>query len=411
MRVIDRFILTIKKPCSIALLCIISLTNGYADVAVAQELIKADNASVNIQTDIGVVQISPDIQRKLSDQTMAILSDTVAEVASVMRERYPQFTDALTITISATQQNLDHVGGVIGVAQSPDEVNIEMATSFSGGLEALIRQGLKVTLLHELHHIERGWTIENNRFGPGIMTAAVNEGLAIVFAEQESGVKQSHLTYPDAVDNWVEEILALPVNAPYETWMMGTHPDGRPYIGYRTGKFIIEEAMRNGHDTIESLTNKGAYEILSHTGLIDTNASALRQLGDEFVASNQPKKAITTYRKAMLYAEQPMLQTKLEQRIALLTDPITLSGREMREIAGQYHAQRMDIRVVPDKSGLLIQLPGKPELRLYATSNSTFILLEADVSFEFLLNEDDAVTALLFSTPGGVLRLDRVTPP
>ncbi|MCC2616814.1 DUF2268 domain-containing protein [Aestuariibacter halophilus] len=409
MTVIEGFKLAIEKWCSIALLCIAIMANGCAAATAAQGLVKDENGTLTMAIDIGTVRINPDVQRLLSEQYTSMLIDTVTEVASLVREHFPQFTDQLTITIRTTQQDLDHVGGVIGIAQSPESVDIDIAASFSEELAAPIQQSLKVTLLHELHHIERGWTIENNRFGPGIMIAAVNEGLAIVFAEQVSGIKQPHLSYPDSVDKWVEEILALPVNAPYETWMMGTHPDGRQYIGYRTGKFIVEQALRSGGETIESLTEKGNYEILFQTGLIDTNPLALSKVGDDFATSNQPGKAIQAYTKAVSYAE-PALQTKIEQRIDLLTHPVTLSDTEMNELAGQYHSDRMDIKVSRDKSGLYVQLPGKPKFTLYPTDKTHFVILEADVSFEFVMDEHDAVATLLFNTPGGTHRFTPIVP-
>lgn len=55
-----------------------------------------------------------------------------------------------------------------------------------------------------------------------------NEGLATVFAEEYTGAYfDEAYSYPEDAATWLKEILALPVDADYSTWMMGEHPDGR----------------------------------------------------------------------------------------------------------------------------------------------------------------------------------------
>ena len=81
--------------------------------------------------------------------------------------------------------------------------------AYPGGLEAQLPK-LTRTMYHEMHHLARGWTILGNQFGPGIAIAAVNEGLAEVFAEIESGVELASSEYPPEADAWAREILALP---------------------------------------------------------------------------------------------------------------------------------------------------------------------------------------------------------
>ena len=110
-------------------------------------------------------------------------------------------------------------------------------------------------------------TISGNHFGPGIATAAVNEGLANVFAEQYTGVSFEAEAYPENVDEWVVEILALPTDADYGEWMF-EHPDGRQAIGYRTGRYIIHQAMANSGKTILQLSELSPDEILELAGFI-----------------------------------------------------------------------------------------------------------------------------------------------
>ena len=71
----------------------------------------------------------------------------------------------------------------------------------------------------------------------------VNEGLAVAFTEIQTGIVFESNSYPEEAKDWVKEILNLPLDASYSDWVMGEHPDGRTYIGYRTGNFLIKTAI------------------------------------------------------------------------------------------------------------------------------------------------------------------------
>lgn len=127
-----------------------------------------------------------------------------------------------------------------------------------------VQTGLASTIFHEFHHLDRGWTIEGNRFGAGIPIAAINEGLASVFAETYTGVYfDEAYGYPADVYLWLDEVLALPRDADYETWVMGSHPDGRTSIGYRVGRYIVHEAEANSGEDIIALSELTPEEILA----------------------------------------------------------------------------------------------------------------------------------------------------
>ncbi len=142
---------------------------------------------------------------------------------------------------------------------------IAISSSYPGGVAGAMRAGLRSVLLHEFHHLARGWTIRENQFGAGIPTAAVNEGLAAVFADTYSGRLFAGYEYPADVDQWLDEIMELPVDANYNEWM-NQHPDGRMAIGYRVGRYIIHQAMeRSGMDVLE-LSGLPPSEILAMVG-------------------------------------------------------------------------------------------------------------------------------------------------
>lgn len=197
-----------------------------------------------------------------SDAALARIHAHAVSVAEHVKSLLPELTDDIHLRVRVVDNDLDPVGGVAGWAAKPGEVQLLVSNTYPGGIDAAITDGLATVLYHEFHHLWRGWTIEGNRFGPGIPTAMVNEGLAAVFADEFSGVAWERFDYPENVRDWLQEILGLPLDADYNAWM-NDHPDGRIAVGYRTGRFVVHEAMtRSGRGIIE-LSELGAEEILA----------------------------------------------------------------------------------------------------------------------------------------------------
>lgn len=195
----------------------------------------------------------------------ARITEIVQEVAGRVRELFPDLADQVTVAVARVARDLSSVGGVSGRAEAPGEILIELQDGYPGGLSAQT-PALRQALFHELHHLVRGWTIRENAFGPGIAIAAVNEGLAEVFAEEQTGSVLEANEYPANVDEWAAEIQTLPVDADYGEWMF-EHPDGRLAIGYRTGRYIIHQAMANSGMTVLELTEVPPREILELAGI------------------------------------------------------------------------------------------------------------------------------------------------
>lgn len=204
---------------------------------------------------------------EFTEADKSLITDVIHESARAVRALMPALAADIRVTVVLVDRDLDGVGGVSGRADAAGEVLVEISTVFPGGVPAATEAGLSKTVFHEFHHLVRGWTISENLFGPSIATAAVNEGLANVFAEQYTGVSFEAEAYPDNVDEWVAEILALPTDADYGEWMF-EHPDGRQAIGYRTGRYIVHQAMANSRKTILQLSELSPEEILDLAGPI-----------------------------------------------------------------------------------------------------------------------------------------------
>jgi uncharacterized protein YjaZ len=206
-----------------------------------------------------------DGENTFSDDQKTSIERTTKEVMEKTRTLLPDLMHTIQFTINTTGRDLSAVRGVTGRADRVDEIEITISTSYPGGIDGAVIDGLRATLFHELHHTVRGWTIHGNKFGYGIDIAAINEGLADVFAEIQTG--HNHNSYSDDTDfhAWAQEILALPKTANYGEWMF-QHPDGREAIGYRTGTWLVKRALRNSDHDILSLSQQSVGEIYQLAG-------------------------------------------------------------------------------------------------------------------------------------------------
>ena len=83
------------------------------------------------------------------------------------------------------------------------------------------------------------------------MDHVIGEGMASVFEREFGGATYPFMEYPDDVSGWVTELLALPDLDPFtpdgqaqrRNWM-SRHPDGRHWIGYRAGTYLVDRASR-----------------------------------------------------------------------------------------------------------------------------------------------------------------------
>jgi len=193
-----------------------------------------------------------------------VISHSEEEVRNLL----PNLPDSIKVIVENVDWNLDIVGGVTGRTEtnSPPLVRIQISNKYQGGIVVAANSALKSTIFHEFHHLSRGWAIQDNKFGPGISNAMVNEGLAVAFTEIYTGNIIDVNSYPEEADKWVEEILALPLDASYAQWVMGEHPDGRTYIGYRTGNFLARRAMNISGKSILELSNLMPNEIIKLAG-------------------------------------------------------------------------------------------------------------------------------------------------
>lgn len=189
------------------------------------------------------------------------LIETVLEDAYTRTvQHYPDLGPVEVQIEAIDRPGVDAIGGITGRAQRPGVIVIELSSTYPDGMAAAIEANLARNFLHELHHLTRGWTIEDNAFGPGIHIAAINEGLAVVYSEEMTGQADASGQTPEDPQAWALEIRDLPLDANYWEWMFD-HPDGREAVGYRTGAWLVRQAMANSGLGILELAERSPDEI------------------------------------------------------------------------------------------------------------------------------------------------------
>lgn len=203
---------------------------------------------------------------QFSAEEKKVITEMVVEAEKRVRALLPELDEDILVNVHTTERNVDLVGGVYGRADAPGEMQVTLSTVSEGGVLGSANKALTSSVFHEMHHLVRGWTMTDNKYGQnhGIPVATVNEGLACVFAETYTDEYfPEAFDYPEEAAVWLDEIMALPLDANYGHWVGGFHPDGRFAIGYRIGRYVVHQAMaKTGKDILE-LSKMTPEDILS----------------------------------------------------------------------------------------------------------------------------------------------------
>lgn len=113
-------------------------------------------------------------------------------------------------------------------------------------------------VLHEMNHAAR---YNKKIMFKTFLENCVNEGVAVVFTREYVGFKAPWDKYPKEVTGWLKEIQEA--GKCIDTYhYMFMHPDGRPWIGYKVGTYIVDQAMKNSGKSVIELTKLECADIL-----------------------------------------------------------------------------------------------------------------------------------------------------
>ena len=161
-----------------------------------------------------------------------------------VRTRLPQLKDRIKMTVKTSAKVIPTTGAMGATIGQKGHIVWTVDPSRPEGLLGIAKAYLRPTLFHELNHVVRKQGQSHAALlQRTILDFVVSEGLATTFERDEGGQKPLWGQYPSEVQSWVHELIGLPPEAPFHDWMF-RHPDGRRWIGYKAGTYIVDRAAK-----------------------------------------------------------------------------------------------------------------------------------------------------------------------
>jgi hypothetical protein len=196
----------------------------------------------------------PTSGRRLSPTEEANLqqvADTAFRDARTVLEGLPP---RLTLIVRFEKDVIPETGES-GSAGFPGNVRLELDPDRD--VLATIRQFVRPSLLHELHHLARQSRVKDTRSS---LDRVIYEGLATAFERDIAKSPPPWGQPPPEIAEWAREVLDHPEAAP-EAWF-GPRADGRRWIGHRVGTFLVDRASQSSKKSAAELVFAPTGEVL-----------------------------------------------------------------------------------------------------------------------------------------------------
>ena len=140
-----------------------------------------------------------------------------------------------------------------GAAYSPEVITISFDADFKNKESQLA--DLRGTVFHEAYHLAQGHTFfDSTAEYHSMLDSAIYEGCATIFEREYAGVsplwgecKQHSI---DELTTWRDAMVAIPIeeyrgkeNGPWDKWAFYDKEDGRRWKLYKTGSWVVDEAI------------------------------------------------------------------------------------------------------------------------------------------------------------------------
>ena len=134
------------------------------------------------------------------------------------------------------------------------------------GVADVARRHLAQALAHEAFHAARFRRLPPEVDGGTWEHVAVAEGLATAFARDNFGADEAWSAYPtDVIERWAAELFTQPLDERSVLEWKFNHPDGRTFIAFRVGTWLVDVACAFVRRAPADLVWEPAPEILKMT--------------------------------------------------------------------------------------------------------------------------------------------------
>lgn len=125
--------------------------------------------------------------------------------------------------------------------------------------EETILKNARATAFHEMNHAAR-W--HKSIWHTTTLDMCIFEGLATVFEREHAASKPLWGLYDSKiVRSWLQEVELLADGVLSDEYRF-SHPDGRRWISYKVGTYIVDEAMKHSGKSVVELTQMECADIL-----------------------------------------------------------------------------------------------------------------------------------------------------
>lgn len=139
--------------------------------------------------------------------------------------------------------------GVAGVTYSDEYTSISLDPNLPYGVQGL-RESLRGMVFHELVHAAN---YADDPWQPSAMFGVVTEGLATVFERNYADSRPLWGQYDDdeTMNRWYQELKQLPATEHKDMDYFVQHHDGRRWIVYKVGTWMVDKMLRNDQDLFD----------------------------------------------------------------------------------------------------------------------------------------------------------------
>jgi len=202
----------------------------------------------------------------------------VAEAADVAVREYIEPVTNMTVLVESSAHVLET--GDNAATLAPDLIRWWFDPTVD--VVQLATHHLAQAYAHEAFHATRFRRLLSEASARSWLDIAINEGLATTFARDAANAQEPWAIYdPNTVKAWCRELLGIDAATSTLGHWKFQHPDGRDWIAFRVGTWII--------DTITKANGQTAAD------LVWTPAAAIAELGHHEGALHSPKPRCQKY--------------------------------------------------------------------------------------------------------------------
>jgi len=175
----------------------------------------------------------------------------------------PTLSDYINVVVRPNDSGIMPETGTGAYTHDSEFIEITIDKTVPHGAEDMLKSLYEIPF-HEGNHAARYNVVPyDDRF----IVSAIYEGLATVFEREYSGYKPPYGNYEDdeTMAKWFEELKTADWGQRSE--MMFMTKDNRRWVGYKTGTWLVDKAIKNSGKSIVELTTLPADDIFKFAGV------------------------------------------------------------------------------------------------------------------------------------------------